>query len=67
VGSNERKIRKQLVKYFPKTISHFEIGLVKSNSIVPDFTSSEKALMVIAGIKNKKIKGEIWKNKLKSA
>jgi hypothetical protein len=67
VGSNDKKIKKQLAKYLPKTICHLDNGFVKSSSIVPDFTSSEKARMVIAGIRKRKIKGEIWKNRRMSA
>jgi hypothetical protein len=61
------KSKKQLAKYFPRTISQAPSGLVKSNSIVPVLNSSAKARMVMAGIKNKKINGATWKKEVKSA
>ena len=39
--------------YFDKIICKSEIGRVNNNSIVPDFFSSEKLRIVMAGIKNK--------------
>ena len=44
-------------KYFAKMIFKSEIGLVKSNSIVPVLLSSAIERIVIAGIRIKKIIG----------
>jgi hypothetical protein len=44
-----------------------EIGLVKSNSMVPVLRSSAIERIVIAGIRIKKITGERLKNGIKSA
>ena len=54
-------------KYLAKIIPRSEIGLVKSNSIVPVRRSSAMDRMVIAGIKIKKITGDKLKKGIKSA
>ncbi|MNY65612.1 hypothetical protein D3C86_2029070 [compost metagenome] len=67
VGIIAKIIRKKEPKNFPFTISQIDNGLVKSNSRVPCFLSSEKLLMVTAGIRKIKIHGVNVKNGVKSA
>ena len=54
-------------KYFANRICKSDKGLVKSNSIVPVLRSSAIDLIVIAGIRIKKISGAKLKNGIKSA
>ena len=60
-------INNKAPKNFPFTISQMDRGLVNNNSIVPCFFSSEKLLMVTAGIKKIKIQGDNLKKGLISA
>jgi hypothetical protein len=53
-------------KYFAKRILKSEIGRVKSSSIVPVLRSSAIDRMVIAGMRIKKIIGEVLKKGIKS-
>jgi hypothetical protein len=46
-------------KYFPRMISISDIGMVKSNSIVPLLRSSLTSRMVIAGTKNTNTNGTV--------
>jgi hypothetical protein len=54
-------------KYLAKIIPRSEIGRVSNNSIVPVLLSSAIDLMVIAGIRIKKITGDKLKKGIKSA
>lgn len=56
-----------MAKYFPRTICHFEIGLVCKVSNVPDLNSSAKLRMDKAGIKKIKIHGAKSKNEISVA
>ena len=67
VGIIAITIKNNEPKNFPPTISHVFKGLVKRNSRVPCFISSEKLLMVTAGIRNSNIQGEMVKNGVMSA
>jgi hypothetical protein len=67
VGTIAITINKNEPKNFPPTISQMLNGLVNSSSKVPCFISSEKLLMVTAGIRKSNIQGEMVKNGLKSA
>ncbi|OPZ01189.1 MAG: hypothetical protein BWZ11_01822 [Bacteroidetes bacterium ADurb.BinA395] len=57
VGNNAIKTNTQPAKNFPNTNSFILKGLVMSISHVPDFFSSAKDRMVMAGHKNKKSHG----------
>ena len=67
VGIIAITISKNAPKNFPLTISQMDIGLVIKSSIVPCFFSSEKLLMVTAGIRKINIQGDKVKNGVKSA
>ncbi|MNT54450.1 hypothetical protein D3C72_1916150 [compost metagenome] len=62
-----KMINKNEPKNLPFTISQIDKGFVNNNSKVPCFFSSEKLLMVTAGIKKIKIQGAKVKNGVKSA
>ena len=61
------KISESDFKYLPVIICQLVIGLVFNISIVPSLISSEKLLMVIAGIRKIKNHGVIKKKLFKSA
>jgi hypothetical protein len=60
-------IRVTLAKYFARSIFKSEMGRVNRSSIVPVLLSSAIDLMVIAGIRIKKIRGVALKKGIKSA
>ena len=67
VGVKDKQIKLTAPRYFPKTISFKEMGLVDNNSKVPIFFSSLNAFIVIAGISIKKTHGVMIKNDERSA
>lgn len=58
---------KNAARYFPSTMLHSEMGRVSKSSAVPEWYSSEKLPMVMAGIRNKKSQGANSNNPSKLA